>query len=248
MENHGRLAGSLAEQAYLRIRDKILRGHCPLGAPLSRRKLAVEFKMSFLPVTEAIKRLESDGLVESLPRVGTRVRVPTAQDVRDRYVMREALETQSARLFAEKASSDERLELRAMAAQVDTLMQECAAASNPELTFRSQMVHLSFHMRIAECTGCAALCEGLEKNQVLTFNWLFDIAADYHMPSRWHEELIAAVAGADPDLAEAVMRRHVRHGLEEIQAEIATRFGVRWAAMPVISKSGAWRKKAAVGR
>lgn len=182
MRNHGRLAGSLAEQAYLRIRDKILKGVFPLGAPLSRRKLAVEFKMSFLPVSDAIKRLEGEGLVESLPRVGTRIRVPTAQDLRDRYIIREALETQSARLFAEKASSDERMELRAMAAQLDGWMGEPAAGSNPELLFRTQTYHLSFHMRIAECTGCAALCESLERNQVLIFNWLFDVAADHRMP------------------------------------------------------------------
>ena len=52
--------------------------------------------MSFLPISEAIKRLEQEGLVESRPRVGTRVRIPNAQDLRDRHIMREALEAQPA--------------------------------------------------------------------------------------------------------------------------------------------------------
>ena len=43
-----------------------------------------------------------------------RVRIPTPQDLRDRYISCEALETQSARLFAEKATSDERLDLGSM--------------------------------------------------------------------------------------------------------------------------------------
>jgi len=245
MRNSSRVAGTLAEQAYRRLLDKILRGVFSLGAPLSRRKLAAEFKMSFLPVSEAMKRLESEGLVESQPRVGTRVRVPTARDLRDRYVMREALEAQAARLFAEKASADERAELRAMAAQVDTLMWDCAAGENRDLFFRSQMYHLSFHMRIAECTGCAALCEGLQKNQLLIFNWLFDVAADHEMPRNFHAALIEAVADTDPDVAESAMRRHVRHGLEEIQAEIAVRFGAHWTTIPPHGKPGAWRKKAA---
>ena len=60
--------------------------------------------MSLLPVAEAIQRLATDGLVESRPRIGTRVCLPTAQDIRERYEVREALESQSARLFAEKAS------------------------------------------------------------------------------------------------------------------------------------------------
>ena len=65
-------------------------------------------------------------MVESRPRVGTRVRVPTSQDVRGHYVIREALESQSARLFAEKASSQEREELRGMAERLDRMYAEPA--------------------------------------------------------------------------------------------------------------------------
>ena len=60
--------------------------------------------MSVLPVSEALRRLEEDGLVESRPRAGTRVRVPSESDVRDLYELREALESQAARLFAERAT------------------------------------------------------------------------------------------------------------------------------------------------
>src|SRR5579872_4329982 len=166
---------SLAEQAYTRILDQILKGEYALGAALSRRKLGAEFGMSFLPISEAIKRLEQEGLVESRPRVGTRVRVPTAQDLRDRHIIREALEAQSARLFAEKASADERAEMRAMAVQLDARTDRCAAGEkDAEFLFETQMYHLSFHMRIAECTGCRALCDMLAQNQVLIFNWLYD--------------------------------------------------------------------------
>ena len=49
--------------------------------------------MSFLPVTEALLRLEFEGLLESRPRAGTRVRVPTPADVEGNYVVRQALET-----------------------------------------------------------------------------------------------------------------------------------------------------------
>src|SRR5204863_2417354 len=81
--------------------------------------LANEFDMSIAPVSEALQRLENEGLIESWPRVGTRVKVPTSQDIRDFYIVREALETQAARLFAEKASTNERQEVRKMAADLD---------------------------------------------------------------------------------------------------------------------------------
>src|SRR4051794_3282622 len=154
-------SSSLAEHAYAKILDKILKGEYPLGAALSRRKIGSEFGMSFLPISDALKRLEQEGLVESRPRVGTRVRIPSPQDVRDRHIIREALEAQSARLFAEKASRDERVEIKVMAAYLDDLMDRCAAADDAEFQFDSQMYHLSFHMRIAECTGCAPLCDML---------------------------------------------------------------------------------------
>src|SRR2546422_9847720 len=96
-------AATLSEKAYLAIREDILRGQLRPGTPLSRRRLARDLGMSVVPVTDALRRLEGDGLLESRARAGTRVRVPCEKDVRELYELREALETQSARLFAEKA-------------------------------------------------------------------------------------------------------------------------------------------------
>src|SRR5580704_14483538 len=100
--------GSLTEHAYHSIRNRILRGELPLGAGLSRRVLAEELQISIVPVGDALQRLEGDGLVESRPRVGTRVRIPTAKAIRGHYILREALETQAARIFAESSSAAER--------------------------------------------------------------------------------------------------------------------------------------------
>src|SRR5947207_715555 len=112
---------SLASEAYAVVRQRILRGELAMGQIISRRKLAVELGMSFLPVSEALLRLEIEGLLESRPRAGTRVRIPTQQDVRGHYVVREALEMQAARLFAQVATSEERTELVKLAGRVDAL-------------------------------------------------------------------------------------------------------------------------------
>src|SRR3954464_13947365 len=116
----GRVA-SLADEAYAAIREEILRGQLRPGTPLSRRRLARELRMSVVPVTDALRRLEEDGLVESRPRAGTRVRIPSRTDVRELYELREALESQSARLFAQRATSRERDEIRRLAKHVDEL-------------------------------------------------------------------------------------------------------------------------------
>src|ERR1041384_4840342 len=98
---------SLAAEAYNVVRQRILRGELVLGQVISRRKLAAELGMSFLPVSEALLRLEFEGLLESRPRAGTRVRIPSRQDVRGHFLVREALEVQAARLFAAVATPDD---------------------------------------------------------------------------------------------------------------------------------------------
>ena len=67
--------------------------------------------MSFLPITEALQRLEAEGLVESRPRIETRVRVPMQQDVLDSFIIREALETQAARLSCKNMTAPQRTQL-----------------------------------------------------------------------------------------------------------------------------------------
>src|ERR671923_2936 len=83
---------SLAAEAYDFVKHRILRGELPMGQVISRRKIAAELGMSFLPVSEALLRLEFEGLLESRPRAGTRVRIPSPDDVNGHYVVREALE------------------------------------------------------------------------------------------------------------------------------------------------------------
>jgi len=207
--------GSLTEHAYHSIRDRILRGELPFGAGLSRRVLAEELQISIVPVGDALQRLESDGLVESRPRVGTRVRIPTAQAIRGHYILREALETQAARIFAEKASASEGQEIQRLAVQLDE--QHSAQATSREHLFEMHKSHLRFHMRIAECTGCEELCQAIEKNQILVFNWLYDTAlGNQQPPPGWHSELASVLVKGDPEEADRAMRRHTRFRMEEV--------------------------------
>ena len=99
---------SLADRAYEAVLDEILRGRLTPGTPVSRRRVAHELGMSVLPVTEALQRLQEEGLLETRARAGTRVRVPSDSDVQQLYELREALETQAARLFAERSTLGER--------------------------------------------------------------------------------------------------------------------------------------------
>ena len=219
-ESSGRL--SLAEHAYIVIRDRILKGEIPLGTELSRRKLAAELGLSLLPVTEALQRLENDELVESQPRVGTRVCLPTAEDIRERYEIREALESQAARLFAVRASVRDRMELEKMGEHMDAMFnRSTGSGSDREFLYAVHSYHLQFHLRIAEGANCKALKNTIEKNHVLIFNWLFDVAAHRPaLPVRFHRDLVETINQGNVEEADHAMREHIRHGLETIVSGI----------------------------
>jgi GntR family transcriptional regulator, rspAB operon transcriptional repressor len=210
---------SLSTRAYQTILKRILRGMVPIGGELSRRKLAVELGMSILPVSEALQRLQNEGIVETQPRVGTRVRIPTAIDVRERYEIREALECQTARLFCRCATSADLAEILRAAKQVDALYSRCFRRTehDPDFLYLVQDTHTRFHFRVAEVSGCRALRTMLEANQVLTFNWLYYVAARRPaLPPRFHSELAEALCTRDEEAADRAMRAHIRFGLENV--------------------------------
>jgi len=216
--------GSLSDQAYLAIRDRILHGDLTVGTELSRRSLADELRVSPVPVMEALQRLEHDGLVETRPRVGTRVRLPTAQDIGDQFTLREALEVHSARLFSERASPEERQELHEMAVNLDDVDAQVERAGDRDhrrqLILAEHRLHMRLHLRIAMCAGCAALTRAIELNQTLIFKWLLDMIPRQRLPAKWHQKLIDAINVNDPGAAESAMRVHIRHGLDNVMKTI----------------------------
>jgi DNA-binding GntR family transcriptional regulator len=105
-----------------------------------------------------------------------------------------------------------------MAGHMDAMFNRCAGGENdPEFLFAVHSYHSQLYLRIAECTGCRALRETIERNQGLTFNWLYDVAARRPpRPPRFHSELIADISRGDPEEADRSMRHHVRYGLENV--------------------------------
>ena len=225
---------TLADQAYQEIRSRILDGVYPLGSALSRRVLASELGMSFLPISEALQRLEHDGLVESRPRAGTRVRVPAVDEILERYQLREALETQAARLFAVNATKTQRAEILRLAKRVDKLYLRLldAPAQGPEnLTFQTE--HMGFHSRIAELSRCHLLKLAIEREQVLIFNALLDVASKQrNLPPEFHLDLAQELVSGDVQRADAAIRAHINYGQTSVISAVPKPDPRRWR-MPV---------------
>jgi DNA-binding GntR family transcriptional regulator len=224
------MALSLADEAYAAVRDEILSSRLRPGMPLSRRRLARQFGMSVLPVSDALRRLEEDGLVESRARAGTRVKIPSETEVRELYELREALESQSARLFCQRATPAERLELRQLAQHVDVLFSRLATSGDdPAFRFTVHSHHVQFHMRIAENARSRLVRQMIERKHVLILNWLFDVVGRRTaLPPGFHSKLVDALVSGDAETADAVMRAHVLYGLDEITRHIGALAASEW--------------------
>ena len=182
--------------------------------------------MSLLPVSEALQRLEHEGLIESKPRVGTRVRTPSELDIRGHFAVREALEGQAARLFAERATNPQRKELLAMAARVDQMFREV----EPDRE-RYAAIHERFHLYIAECSGYPTLIEVVQR-QVMIWTWLGSrlawtstvqsLADEDRPPRHWHQHLAQSLVSDDANAADRAMRRHVSRGIQVVLDHFGT--------------------------
>jgi DNA-binding GntR family transcriptional regulator len=223
MERHDSRDG-LAEQAYKFVRDRILTGAYSFGTVISRRELSHELGMSLVPINEAMSRLENEYLIENTPRVGTKVRTPTPQDIRGFWAVREGLETQAARLFARTASKKERIKLVGTGKELDKMHEHVTGAGDPEpnALYEWRCAHMQFHTRIAECTRLPFLVQQIEKNQLLVFNWFYDhqLYGGQKLPARWHEQLAKALAEGSEEEADIAVRKHLHNRLEELMLNL----------------------------
>ena len=213
---------SLAAEAYEFVKQRILRGELPMGQVISRRKIAAELGMSFLPVSEALLRLEFEGLLESRPRAGTRVRIPSREDVRGHFIVREALEVQAARLFAEVATAEDRAEVQRLAARVDAM-----SSSEQSLYLPA---HEKLHRRVADGARCPALSLAIEKTHALASTWYCVAREDSEQSTmRRHQELAEVLIVARPDEAAEAMRAHVNRGMNNTMERLKPFFRIRKA-------------------
>ena len=216
--------GELSELAYQLVRDRILTGEYSFGTIISRRDLAAELSMSLVPINEAMSRLENEYLIENTPRVGTKVRTPTPQDIRGFWAVREGLETQTARIYARMATNKERAEVIELAQQLDLMHESTTTADEPDskMLFQWRCAHMRFHTRIAECTNLPFLTQQIEKNQLLVFNWFYDhqLYGGRKLPAHWHEQLARSLAEGSEEAADAAMRKHLHNKLEELMQSL----------------------------
>src|SRR4051812_20493760 len=95
---------TLSERAYYEIKNMIARRELLPGTPLVLQTLANKLGVSRMPILEAIRRLEGDGLVTVMPQWGAAVKEWSGAEILDAYCIRRGLEGEAARHFVKRAT------------------------------------------------------------------------------------------------------------------------------------------------
>ena len=105
LENAGH--GSLGNKIFNVLRDKILNEEYVQGQKLNEVALSKELNISRTPIREALKQLELEGLVKSIPNKGVYVLGFSHRDIDDMLEIRYALEGLAIQLAIERITEDE---------------------------------------------------------------------------------------------------------------------------------------------
>jgi DNA-binding GntR family transcriptional regulator len=196
---------SARQRAYTLLRQGILAGRIPVSTVLDTTKVAHELRMSRTPVREALQQLLQEGLVERGQRRQMVVRRIPAEQRREIFLMRDALERAVVRRAAEAVSEDDLDDLRAL-----LYRQRRASEAGDDERFIE--LDERFHLRLAEAANLPTFRKVLA--ELRAFIRLIGIAA-IAQPGRMdqvtaeHEAILDAVENGDPDLAATAMRDHL---------------------------------------
>jgi DNA-binding GntR family transcriptional regulator len=196
--------GTLAAVALKSVMTLIRSGELKPGAIVNEVELAKRLGMSRGPVREAVRTLEGRKIVTREPFQRARVSKLDARQIRDVFELREALEGMACRLATQRMS-DEALAALASSASVLSPLKTSLVSTDSTVNFHAVIV---------------AAC-GNERIQASLSADVYDLVRFYRWSSRpippapsghshEHWQIVRAMQARDEDLAESLMRSHLR--------------------------------------
>ena len=217
-----RTGGRLGSLAYSLIKERLLDGVYPAGERISLESLRSEFGVSKQPIMDAMRRLESDGLVEILPQVGCRVPSYGPVEVADFYAMFGGMEGAIAGIAAQRWTGQQLTELRALNAQVTTL----AKSKDPAARSHGyRLLNRDFHNAIHQMSNSRVIADmsrrmwDLSDMLINTAGVPQPLASSIKQRAHDHDEICDALGERDPAAARDAMERHIIATVDIIRTE-----------------------------
>jgi DNA-binding GntR family transcriptional regulator len=205
------------ERVLEKLRQAILSGRFQPGQRLVERELVEQLGVSRTPIREALRKLELEGLVTTVPYKGPVVTRPTLRDAQELYEVRAALEGQATALLARCARPEdvERLEQHVRAAE------EAVRAGDVQAVLAANN---AFHDELAGRCGNALLESLIDnlRNRIILLR-VESLSAPGRPPRSVaeHREIVDHVRAHDPEGARRAMEQHILRAWEAARQQLA---------------------------
>lgn len=200
--------------AYNYLLNAIIKGKFPPEKPLIEREICDSLGISRTPVREALRQLGSEGLVEFIPNRGVFIAPLTKERARQLYELKWALESMTARLFAERGTEAEIKKL------AENIINHKELVQNKEMELAVE-TDQQFHILIIEGAHSTMLEQQakrlLVQARVLSKLAIYDYNTDKALVFiNQHQDIYDGISMHDGDAAAAAVGRHIRY-IQEFQ-------------------------------
>jgi DNA-binding GntR family transcriptional regulator len=216
---------ALVDDTAAAIRKLIMTGEIPIGAQLRQAELATRLGVSRTPIREALRQLQSGGLIEVVPNRGAVVRVPAPWEVREAYEVRAELEGLACKRAVRLITDDGLAELRA----ANELLRR--DAPQPSTNLSTTAANDTFHTLIHQVSGNERLAKVIKEiNEAFPRNVSALVLQDNprHRDDNYaeHQRIIDALASGDARTARREMQAHVVSAGEQLARWYERRSGI----------------------
>lgn len=200
----GQVRGGTTARIVAMLREAIVSLELPPGAPLDKAALCQRLGVSRFPVSEALSRLQAEGLVEIRPQSGTAVSLIRLADVRENLFLRRALEAEAVRSLAHDIAPD-----TLAALQRNIRYQKTAATAGDPAGFHK--LDLEFHDIIFTALGFDRVKTAVESARMGLdrIRRLLASKRRHKLTYDEHEKIVSAIAKGDGESAAAAMIAHL---------------------------------------
>ena len=197
----------LRDQIYELIRNLVLTGKIGPGEIVDEKLIAAQLKVSRTPVREAVKKLSDEHLIDVIAQSGTRAALIDRHEVEQAYIIRRALEMESAAQAAKRMTPAHADSL------ADILMAHARAIERKDYVL-AIATDDRFHRMISEISNLPRLWRAVEISKAQLDRCRYMIlprAGEGEATLEQHREIIRALNSGDPEKARAAMAHHLEH-------------------------------------
>jgi len=205
----------LSEKAYRLIKDKVVTLELPPSAVIDEHVLMQELGLGRTPIREALQRLDSEGLVNIVPRRGTFVNDISVTDLQKIFELRIIMEGFCARLAAQRVTQAQLDRMENVLQELDQLQE-----SDPQALMS---IDRRFHRLLYTAADNEFMTDILDRLYDLSLRlWylVLNRLSEVKHSIEQHLIVLDALKEGDADRAEAVIRKHIVEFQQSIKAAL----------------------------